>query len=132
MALYTKKLTVPTDTSEDNPVTTSFTIKQKLITKMEVGYPDGCNNMVGIRIFYGIKRFWPENPDTALYGNGEVVSWREYQKLPEKNSILTCYGFSPGTNYDHKILIRIFTLPELVAAPGIMMRKLYSFFRRIF
>lgn len=132
MALYTKKLSIPANTPEDSPVTTSFTIEETLITKMEVGFPDGCANMVGIRIFYGIKRFWPENPDTPLYGNDEIVSWREHQRLPEKYSTLTVYGFSPGTDYDHEILIRIFTLPELVAAPGIIMRKLYKFFKRIF
>lgn len=132
MALYSKKLTVPSNTSEDNPASIEFVIKEKLITKMEVGFAPGCYNMVGIKILYGIKRFWPEDPNTYLYGDNEIVSWREFQRLPETLSKLKVYGISPDTHYDHIILVRIFTLPEVVAAPGIIFEKLYNLFKKFF
>lgn len=132
MALYSKKLTVPINTSEDNPKPIEFIIKENLITKMEVGFPPGCSFMVGIKILYGIKRYWPEDPGTYLYGDSETVSWSEYQKLPEAYSKITVYGISPGTSYPHEIIIRMFTLPEIVAAPGIIIQKLVNLFKRIF
>lgn len=132
MALYAKKLIVPANTIEDNPVSTDFIIKEELITKMEVVFPPGCYHLVGIKIFYGIKRLWPEDIETYLYGDNEVISWQEFQRLPSTYSLLTVYGISPDTHYDHAILIRMFTLPEIVAAPGTIFEKLLEFFKRIF
>jgi len=132
MALYCKKLTIPANTSENSPASVDFIIKEKLITKMDVSFPPGCSNMVGIKILYGVKRFWPEDPGTYLYGDSEVISWQEHQYLPETYSKLTVYGISPGTSYDHEIVIRMYTLPEIIAAPGIIFNKLYNFLKKVF
>jgi len=48
--------------------------------------------MVKIRIQYGIKVFWPEDPDTWLIGNGETVSWEERYEMPAINETLTVFG----------------------------------------
>ncbi|GAI44797.1 unnamed protein product, partial [marine sediment metagenome] len=64
MPIYSEKLTIPANTSESKPIPANIILKQKYITKMEVGFPDGCNYLVEIKIQYGIKQFWPEDPDT--------------------------------------------------------------------
>jgi len=132
MALYTTKFTIPANTSEDNPVQTSLTIKEKLITKMEISFPPGCSHMVGIQIKYGIKRIWPENEGEYIYGDDETISWEEHQELPEKETELTIIGVSPGTLYDHTVLIRIMTLPTAIESVNTLLQKIYDFFRRIF
>jgi len=99
---------------------------------MEVGFPDGCNYLVKVKIKYGIKQFWPEDPETWLIGNGETISWEERYEMPSINEILTVYGAAPNTHYDHDILVRIMTLPKGFYFLETLLDKLYSLFRRIF
>lgn len=131
MALYTKRITVPANTTEDSPYETDLTIEDKYIYEMEVGYPDGCNWMVGVKIFYGIKRLWPENEDEWIWGNDETIVWREHLYLPEPENTLTIKAISPDTKYDHDIIIRVKTLPDWVAVPGILLSKVADLIRKI-
>jgi hypothetical protein len=112
MAIYSEKIIVPANTTEDNPVTTDIIIKEKLITSMAVSFEDGCAWMVGVRIMYGIKQFWPDRPGTWLYGNDETIEWEERFEMPAENEKLTVVAISPGTKYDHEIFVRITTLPK--------------------
>jgi hypothetical protein len=131
MPIYSVKLNVPANTPEDNPVSVDITIKQKFIWKMEIGFPKNCNYLVGIQIRYGIKRFWPEDPETWIWGNNEIVSFEERFELPSLNETLTVYGISPGTSYDHEILIRIITLPLGYNFLESLIQKIINFFEKI-
>jgi hypothetical protein len=112
MPVYSEKLTIPANTSINNPVSLDIVLKQKLINRMEVSFPSGCRNLVGVQIKYGIKQFWPEKEDTWLWGENKTVAWEERFEMPSVNEKLTIYGCSPGTIYDHTIVVRIMTLPQ--------------------
>jgi hypothetical protein len=111
MPVYCEKLTIPANTSEDSPVSSDIVLKQKLIDRMEVSFPKGCRNLVGVQIKYGIKQFWPEKKDSWLWGEDEIVTWEERFEMPSLYETLTIYGCSSGTIYDHTIVIKIMTLP---------------------
>jgi hypothetical protein len=130
--VYCEKLTIPANTSESAPVSLDITLKQKYITKMEVGFPDGCNYMVEVKIRYGIRQEWPEEEDTWLMGNNETISWEERYEIPATYENLSVYGASPGTSYNHEIVVRIMTLPTGFYFLETLLDKLYSLFRRIF
>lgn len=131
MALYVKKFTVPASTLESSPYETTLTIKEKYIYEMEVSFPDGANWLVGVQIHYGIRRLWPENEDEWIYGNDETIVWREHQYLPEKESVLTIKAISPNAEFDHDIIVRIKTLPDWVAVPGIYLSELVGLIKRM-
>ena len=131
MALYSKRFTVPAATAEDSPVEVELSIEEKYIYEMEVAFPDGANWTVGVQINYGIKRLWPENEGEWIWGNDEVIVWREHQYLPEPNSILTIRAISPNAEFDHDIIIRIKTLPDWVATPGIYLSRLLSLIKKL-
>jgi len=132
MPVYCEKLTIPANTSESAPVSLNIVVRQKFITKLEVGFPDGCNYLVKTKIQYGIKQFWPEDPDTWLIGNNETVSWEERYEMPAVNETLTVFGASPGTDYEHNIVIRIMTLPKGFYFLETLLDKLYGLFKKIF
>ena len=132
MPIYSEKLTIPANTPENNPVSLDIVIQQKYITKMEIGFPDGCNYMVEAKIQYGIKQFWPEDPDTWIIGNGETISWEERYEMPSVNETLTVYGASPGTSYDHNLVIRIMTLPKGYYFLETLLTKLFDLFHKVF
>jgi len=132
MALYHLKFNVPAGTLETKPVEKKIEIKEKYIYEMGITFTDGSNWKVGVKIFYGIKRLWPENPDEWIWGNDETVPWREHLYLPEPKSILTIKAVSPEAVYSHEVIIRIKTLPDWVAAPGIILHKILKLFEEIF
>jgi len=132
MPVYCQKLTIPAGTPESAPASLNIVIRQKFITKMEIGFPDGCNYMVKAKIQYGIKQFWPEDPDTWLIGNGETISWEERYEMPSINETLTVLGASPGTTYPHDIVVRIMTLPKGFYFLETLLDKLFGLFKRIF
>jgi hypothetical protein len=112
MAIYSEKIIVPADTKEDNPVTLDIMLKEKFITSMAVSFEDGCAWMVGVRIMYGIKQFWPDRKGTWIFGNNETIEWEERFEMPAEGEKLTIVAVSPNTKYDHTIFIRITTLPK--------------------
>lgn len=132
MPIYSELLTVPANTSEDSPVSKDITIRERYIHKMEVGFPDGCNYYVKIRIQYGIKVFFPTKVGTWLIGNAETISWDERFTIPSINEKLTVYGCSPGTSYDHKIAVRIMTLPKGFYFLETLLDGLINLFKKIF
>jgi len=131
MPIYSEKLIVPANTLEDSPVSLGIVLKQKFITKMEIGFPDGCNYMVKAKIQYGIKQFWPERKNTWLIGNNETISWEEKFEMPSINEALTVYGASPDTRYDHEIAIRIMTLPAGFYFLETLLNKLQKLWEKI-
>lgn len=129
MPIYSEKLTVPADTPEDNPVSLDITLNEKFITKMAVGFEDGCAWMVKCRIQYGIKVFFPSRPETYLIGNNETIEWEERFEMPSIGEKLTVYAWSPGTKYDHDISIRISTLPKGFYFLETLLDKIFDLFK---
>lgn len=132
MPIYSEKLTIPAGRPEDNPITLGIKVRQRYITNMEVGFPDGCNYYVKARIQYGVKQFWPEKPDTWLIGNNETVKWEERYTMPSVDEVLTVHGASPGTTYPHDVVIRIMTLPKGFYFLETLLDGLINLFKKIF
>jgi hypothetical protein len=131
MPIYAETISVQANTPEDNPVKLNIQIKEQFITRMEVGFEDGCAWLVKVRIQYGIKQFFPDRLGTWLIGNGETVGWDERFSMPSPNEILTVYACSPGTKYDHNIFIRIMTLPKGFYFLETLLQKLSMLWERI-
>lgn len=132
MPVYCEKLTIPAGQLEDAPASLDITIKQRYISKMEVGFPDGCNYLAKVKIQYGIKQFWPEDPGTWLIGNNETISWDERYTMPSINETLTVFGASPDADYPHDIVVRIMTLPKGFYFLEVLLYKLFNLFKKIF
>jgi hypothetical protein len=131
MPIYAETISVPANTSEDSPVTRDITIKEQFITRMEVGFEDGCGWMVKVRIQYGIKQFFPDRLGTWLVGNDETVGWEERFTMPAPNETLTVYACSPGTKYDHNVHVRIMTLPKGFYFLETLLQKLAKLWEKI-
>jgi len=131
MAIYVLPFTVPANTPEESPLELELKLEEPLITKFELHFPDGCAGMVKVRVFYGIKQIYPKEERTYFSGNNETISFVEYFKGPSVPWKLRVIAFSPGTSYDHSLILRLGTLPEEVAAPGIGLKRFVDAFRRL-
>jgi len=112
MPLYVTALTVPANTSVDKPVEAELTIEGDVLRTLWVHFPDGCVGLVGFRLMYGIYQVAPKPMGVWLAGNGETVQWLEYWVLPESPCVVRLQGCSPGTEYDHTLIVRLETVPE--------------------
>jgi len=131
MPIYAETISVPANTPEDNPVKLDIQIKEQFITRMEVGFEDGCGWMVKVQIRYGIKTFFPTREGTWLIGNDESVGWDERFSMPAPNEVLTVYACSPETKFDHNVFIRIMTLPQGFYFLETLLQKLSSLWEKI-
>jgi hypothetical protein len=131
MPIYSITINVPANTSSENPITCDVQIKEKFINHMEVVHEDGSMWLVGVQIKYGIKVFWPTYKDTWLYGNGEVISWDEKFEMPAPNESLTVVCHSEGTKYDHRVFVRIMTLPRGYTFLESLIQRLIQLWERI-
>jgi hypothetical protein len=131
MPVYCEKITIPANTPEDSPVTKDILIEEKFIDRIEVGFPKNCNYMVGVRINYGIKMWWPTTEGTWIWGNNEIISFEERFEMPSIYETLTITGISPGTYYDHDIIVRIMTLPAGFYFLETLLQKLHDLWEKI-
>lgn len=112
MAFYSYRLTVPRNTPKNDPEIIKIPLEEKWITDVWVGFEDGCAWMVGVRIYYGIRRYWPNNPDEWIYGNDIFIPIRQIVGLPARMEAIQVYAHSEGTRYDHDIIIYVWTSEE--------------------
>ncbi|MEM5844518.1 MAG: hypothetical protein ABIM54_00835 [candidate division WOR-3 bacterium] len=112
MAFYSQTIFVERDTPEDNPKVVRIDLNERWITDIWVGFEDGCAWMVKVRIFYGIRRWFPENPDGWIIGNDIWIPIRQIVPLPAKREFIDVYCCSPGTKYDHNIHLYVWTSEE--------------------
>jgi len=124
-------ITVPANTSENSPVEATFEIGKSILTKVSIHFPDGCIGLVKCAIFYGEEQILPTEAGQYFNGNAETVEMSCYIPLPDDPTTLTVKAWSPGTSYDHNIIVRLETQPEFVAGVGGIIHKFVEAFRRL-
>jgi len=130
--IYVAYLDIPADTKEEAPISTDLEIKERMITRVEFHFPDGCCGMARVRIRSGVKVLWPQPEEEWIDGNDETIEIPEHYRLPELPDILTIEGCSPGASYGHRVSVRIFTLPEEAARPWQPVREFVSMLKKLF
>jgi len=129
--LYVLSLTVPANTPEDNPAKADIEIQEKIISLFSLHLPPGCAGLVKARVKYGPKVFWPCPEDAWITGDSETITFSEHFELPETPCRLTLEACSPGTSYEHTIILRLGTLPLAAAKPWEPISRFVETFRRL-
>jgi len=109
MAFYSIRKTIPAKTTEANPVTFSLSLKEKYIVDCWICFPRGCSWTVGGRVFYGIRRFFPTNPNEWIWGDNICVSIRQFIPMPAEVEKLKFVFISPEASWKHDILVMVWT-----------------------
>jgi len=109
--LYSRKFIIPQNTPRSAPIKTSFTIGEKVITKIEVMMDVvATRTNVGIKISGGkpgLKSFnFPVNADDWIWMN-EI--WMGRIEFPEANFPIDVIGFNEDDTNDHIVIISIHT-----------------------
>jgi len=130
--LYCDKITVPANTSKDNPVTKTFRVKEDVITTISVYFPPGHACLTGVSFWYGEDMVFPDKNYDWIRGNDESVNAKFYFILPEVPADVVVKVFNEDTKYNHTVYIRIEALPREIALWELSITKLTSMFRDIY
>jgi len=114
---YHYTLAVPKDTPEATPEVKELELTFGIIKYIGVLHPTGCNAMVGVRIFRFEHQIFPNNPDEASRGNGNIEGGEVHYPLIELPFTLTARGDSPGTSFKHDMIVMVDILPLAAAEP---------------
>ncbi len=104
---YTESLTLPKNTTSENPMAVDVSIQPMIIDRMEITFPSGCVGLVGVRFKYQSRVIFPYNPDSWYKGNGQTVVFSPNIELKEVPLMLTVEGYNDDDTYQHTVYIVI-------------------------
>lgn len=107
VVIYIVNQNVPAGTLEKTPIEVKLQVAPGVIHRVEITFPDGCNNEVSCAIYRFEHQMFPSNGSVSFIGNDEKISFREFEELKVNPSILKVVFYAPNTSYDHKIVVRI-------------------------
>jgi len=107
-----KKLTVTANTPKDSPASVEFTLTPGLMETIWIHFPDGCNQMVHVVILHDERQIVPKDENETIAGNDYTYALTQALTIIPGHEKFTARGWSPGTTFDHNILISFDTYSE--------------------
>lgn len=107
-------LTVPANTLLSSPASQELKLSRGIVHKVEVLGDGGERNQVYLVIRRAINQVWPTNPNGQLHPGFFPISYLAFYALEVSPYSLTVDAWSPGTTYDHQVLIRLGIEPREV------------------
>jgi hypothetical protein len=124
VVLFAFPLTIPANTSDVLPFTQTLTLDFGVITKISIKFPAGCHGLVQVQLLQDESVLVPQNGDTWLNGDDETIESEIYFEFDSPPYALKFVGISPGTTYNHTILVRVEILSADEAFPSVAMTDL--------
>lgn len=105
MPMYVVPVTIPPNTPDHNPIRVTSNPIRGFITRMEIEFPDGCLNAVGIRVYDNGKQIAPL-PTGWLTGNGRIIEWYENTRLEGPPWVIVIEGYNDAIDWPHTPVLR--------------------------
>jgi hypothetical protein len=109
---YSARLPIPALTPSTSPVSTSFIVKEKIMTSFEVYFPPGCAALPGIAILLNGLQIAPDPGSSDAWFRGEgSITWFGRRMLGEggTNLVIKIVGYNDDDSYQHTPLVRLDT-----------------------
>lgn len=114
---YVYDLTIPPNTSKDDPEELKLPTFSGVIHLVEIGFPPGPANKVHVAVKQGLHQVWPSNPDGSYHWDNRVYSKREHYPIGRDAPSLVLQGWSPGATKSHTIQFSFSVLPVEIMEP---------------
>ncbi len=79
-----KQIWIPPLTPETNPVTKIIQLREGVITRWWVGFPDGCADLVHAAVYHYEKRILPRDEKESLFWNNYIFEIPDSYKLEDE------------------------------------------------
>lgn len=128
MPIYTRKIITPANSTKEEEIE----IEGHVITNISVFFPPGCQALVAVSFWYGIKQIAPTEEGTDLRGSGEAVTWDEYWELPESPCKIRIKVVNEDDTYSHIVLVRIVVKKKVQLVAEQISRGIINALKRVF
>ena len=115
--LYNWIITVPKNTTRDNPVEQKLSLAIGIVTWYSVLFPPGCAGLVHAKIFHREHQIVPSKGDQDLSGDTFPIEWTDYYELYERPADFLARCWNEDDTYQHKVTIRIAVVPRRAVVP---------------
>lgn len=121
MPVLSQIVTVPKNTLEASPFSDDLTLMVGKLNLLEIGFQDGCANLVKIALFYRLKQIVPFIEGTTLQWNDHIFSIPMDLSISSSKEVLRVSASSQGTLYPHDIYFWLyFDTSVLVQKTGVI------------
>jgi len=108
--IFNYPLTVPANTQPETPAEKTLRLTYGILHQIDIESSHACVGMVYGRIMDALHQVFPTNPDEQFKLTGAPITGKVFHWLPWEPFELQLQGWSPGTNYDHDIIVRLWVL----------------------
>ncbi len=127
---YNYTVTVPANTSKDNPQVTECKLTRGILAGGQIFFPHGCNGMVHVVICDGSGQLYPANAEDTFHGNASTVELVGRHKLDSAPYKLYIKAWSPNTRHSHSIQVTLHVLSEEELNPSVLLRDILDLLRQ--
>lgn len=124
--LFVYSLTVPADTTEVDPVTSTVSIAHGVLRHVSVSFPPGCAALCRVAVLYHESQIIPANRSEYLAWDALTISWPEEVPIHTVPYQLKLVGWNEDDTYPHTVTFRFDILEPEVTGIGRLARRLFT------
>ncbi len=117
MSFFHATVTVPKNTSEQNPLTDTIEIQFGVIHRVHISIPSGHAGLTGVRVLQGLHQVAPTSGSEWFSGDDAELDYNEFIEVKEGPFSLTIEAYNLDDTYDHTFQVGIGVLPRWVILP---------------
>jgi len=131
MTLYVATLTIPANTAESSPVSTTVELWEEVLDQIIILIPPGHYALAGLKVYYGDEQILPKPAGSWLRGDNVVITAKMRWRLPDRPTRLRLEGYNVDVKYQHSFYLYFITMNEEEVYWWRSIRDFVKAFRRL-
>ncbi len=117
MSLYVSTIVVSAQTRPRQAQSTVIDVHAPMVDHVSIAFEDGCFRTVGVRLLNRDRQFAPRDPPGGwIYGNNEIMLWREEYKLDGPPYRVEIETHSLAADFAHEVEVRLEVVGQTMEA----------------
>ena len=108
---YAFDLEIPRSTTQAAPLQVDLPLNEGIISRVGIGYPDGCGGLAQLQLLRFERQVFPTNPNSHFQWNGEAIWWDEYLPLVDTPFSLKANAWNTDDTTQHTITVWVSVVP---------------------
>lgn len=129
--LFTAEITVPANTTEDDPQYTTLKLSRGVITRVSYRPRPGHAGLVHVQVLYNEYQLIPASRGEDLHGDAYPIEWDEHEEINIEPYVLKIRSWNLDDSYEHSFDISFAVLPWSATLYGMIARALADVVRMI-
>lgn len=120
------KLDIPANTPESSPVSGTIKLEYGVLSLVEIAFPDGCADLVHVRVLDGLRQISPMNEGEFWAWNDYTLKYDPHYELTSQPFSLTVEGWNEDIYYDKYVIFRLYVDPKGLEPGGGLLSSLWN------